>query len=286
MLCLIVQISQRSTSLKRMIRHMSIFKQLIKSRVVQPGAVAAGIQQPHVNHELHPMKLLRPRARLDSYTLRGLVRKFPPTVVFLMETKSKNNKIESLKHNYGFQKGFSKPPVGSAGGLSLWWDDNIDLEVKGFSKYFIDIIITDNQRGTHYMERHIERRRRLAGTFWRVSSDIPTFHGYAVVISTKSYGLLRKGVVRSSLPTDPTTFTTSWRRRGSLIWVTRDRASLGGLTCRMVFLFKKDLIEFWGTYYGRSHGLILPLVTTRPSVRITIHWSWRQPCIIKIIEGS
>ncbi|KAI5313629.1 hypothetical protein L3X38_042805 [Prunus dulcis] len=67
-----------------------------------------------------------------------------------METKSKDNRIESLKRSCGFQKGFSVPPVGSAGGLSLWWDDNIDLEVKGFSKKFIDTIITDNQRGTHY----------------------------------------------------------------------------------------------------------------------------------------
>ncbi|KAH0983077.1 hypothetical protein GBA52_010254 [Prunus armeniaca] len=217
---------------------------------------------------------------LTVRTLRGLVRKFWPTVVFLMETKSKDNKIESLKRSCGFQKGTL---VGSVEGLSLWWDDNIDLEVKGFSKKFIDTSIT-GLRG--YMECHIERRMRLAGTFSKVSSNIPTFHGYAVVISTKSYGLLRKGVVLSSLPTDPATFTTSWRRRGSLIWVTRDRASLRGLTCRMVCLFRKGSIEFWGTYHGRSHGQILPSVTTRPSVRITIHWSWRKPCIIEIIEGS
>ncbi|CAB4273133.1 unnamed protein product [Prunus armeniaca] len=66
MLCLIVQISLRSTSLKRMIGHMSIFKQLIRSRAVQPEVVVAGLQQPHVNHELHPMELSRPRAELDS----------------------------------------------------------------------------------------------------------------------------------------------------------------------------------------------------------------------------
>ncbi|CAB4303648.1 unnamed protein product [Prunus armeniaca] len=64
-----------------------------------------------------------------------------------METKSKDNKIESLKRSCGFQKGTL---VGSVGGLSLWWDDNIDLEVKGFSKKFIDTSITDNQRGMHY----------------------------------------------------------------------------------------------------------------------------------------
>lgn len=52
-----------------------------------------------------------------------------------------------MKRSCGFHKEFCVPPVGSAGRLCLWWDESIELEVKGFSKKFIDTFITDKQKG-------------------------------------------------------------------------------------------------------------------------------------------
>ncbi|KAM1182572.1 hypothetical protein ACFX13_001049 [Malus domestica] len=38
----------------------------------------------------------------------------------------------------GYLNGFNVAHVGSAGGLSLWWDNTICVEVKESSKHFID----------------------------------------------------------------------------------------------------------------------------------------------------
>ncbi|KAM2001864.1 hypothetical protein ACFX15_025652 [Malus domestica] len=37
-----------------------------------------------------------------------------------------------------YNNGFDVAPVGRAGGLSLWWDDSVQLNVRDSSKHFID----------------------------------------------------------------------------------------------------------------------------------------------------
>ncbi|XP_070667886.1 uncharacterized protein [Malus domestica] len=43
----------------------------------------------------------------------------------------------------GFSKGFNVSPVGRAGGLSLWWDDSMEVHVMFSSKNVIDAIVRD-----------------------------------------------------------------------------------------------------------------------------------------------
>ncbi|KAM2486233.1 hypothetical protein ACFX1W_038326 [Malus domestica] len=58
--------------------------------------------------------------------LHGLIRKYRPSVVFLMETKMQNHRIVGVRRRMGFVNGWDVLPVGSAGGLSLWWDDSLE----------------------------------------------------------------------------------------------------------------------------------------------------------------
>ncbi|KAH0983087.1 hypothetical protein GBA52_010264 [Prunus armeniaca] len=205
-----------------------------------------------------------------------------------METKSKDNKIESLKRSCGFQKGTL---VGSVGGLSLWWDDNIDLEVKGFSKKFIDTSITDNQRGMHYRASWVYGMpyREEKEACWNFLEGVLKYTDLPWLCGGDFNEILWSFEKRGGFeqPSNRPCYLHNFMEKAGLIDLGyQDRASLRGLTGRMVCLFRKGSIEFWGTYHGRSHGQIIPSVTTRPSVRITIHWSWRKPCIIEIIEGS
>ncbi|KAM1797922.1 hypothetical protein COP2_032871 [Malus domestica] len=41
----------------------------------------------------------------------------------------KNHIIEGLRRRMGFNKGFDVPPNGAARGLSLWWNDLVEVMV-------------------------------------------------------------------------------------------------------------------------------------------------------------
>ena len=51
--------------------------------------------------------------------LHDLVRCWNPKIVFLMETKSKKNRMERIKNRIGFANGLIVPSVGRSGGIAL-----------------------------------------------------------------------------------------------------------------------------------------------------------------------
>lgn len=61
--------------------------------------------------------------------LHGLISKHRPVVIFLLETKMKNHKIEGVRRRMGYLNGFDVPPVGAAGGLSLWWNGSVEVNI-------------------------------------------------------------------------------------------------------------------------------------------------------------
>lgn len=77
--------------------------------------------------------------RLDTVVqaLHGLIRKYRPSVVLLSETKMKNQKIIGVRMRMGFANGCDVPLVGSAGGLSLWWDDSLKVKVMSSNRNLI-----------------------------------------------------------------------------------------------------------------------------------------------------
>ena len=46
-----------------------------------------------------------------------LVRRWNPKIVFLMETKSRKNRVERIKNRIGFANGLIVPSVGRSGGI-------------------------------------------------------------------------------------------------------------------------------------------------------------------------
>lgn len=75
---------------------------------------------------------------LTVRSLREMIRKKSHSIVFLMETKQKHNRLSKIAKEMGFSYDIAVDPDGMAGGLCLWWDDRVKIEVSGKSKNLID----------------------------------------------------------------------------------------------------------------------------------------------------
>ena len=77
--------------------------------------------------------------------LHDIVRRWNPKVVFLMETKAKNRRMERIKNIIGLENGLFVPCVGRKGGLAMLWARDIDLKIKRYSLNHIDAIINNTE---------------------------------------------------------------------------------------------------------------------------------------------
>ena len=75
--------------------------------------------------------------------LRNLVQQWNPKIVFLMETKVGVRRMTKVKEMIGFSNGLIVPSKGKSGGIVLLWTREIDVEIKSFSRFHIDAIVTD-----------------------------------------------------------------------------------------------------------------------------------------------
>ncbi|KAB2614065.1 hypothetical protein D8674_036381 [Pyrus ussuriensis x Pyrus communis] len=73
--------------------------------------------------------------------LHGLIRKKRPSMIFLSETKMKDHRILGVRRRLGYVYGFDVSPIGSSGGLSLWWEDNLEVNIIFSSKHIIDAVM-------------------------------------------------------------------------------------------------------------------------------------------------
>lgn len=73
--------------------------------------------------------------------LRGLTRKHRPTMIFLFETQMKDHRLDGIRKRLGYSLGFHVSPISQAGGLSLWWQDTLNVNVLFSSKHIIDACV-------------------------------------------------------------------------------------------------------------------------------------------------
>ncbi|KAI5316585.1 hypothetical protein L3X38_036292 [Prunus dulcis] len=78
---------------------------------------------------------------LTVRALGRLIYKHRPPAVFLMKTKMRSNSIDGVRRRMGFDNCFNMDPVGVAGGLSLWWDNSVEIEVLFSTPNLIDSTI-------------------------------------------------------------------------------------------------------------------------------------------------
>ncbi|CAL1392116.1 unnamed protein product [Linum trigynum] len=77
--------------------------------------------------------------------LGSTIRFQKPQIVFLSETKLKKSGWEKTMRELGFKYGNGVPVEGKSGGLCLFWQEGVNLEIKGTTKFFMDAVIKDDR---------------------------------------------------------------------------------------------------------------------------------------------
>ena len=80
----------------------------------------------------------QPRVVLE---LTELVKKKSPSIIFLMETKSKEQYLKKLCSKLKLENVHIEPRVNVGGGLALYWKNKIDLKVLDSTPTYIDTVV-------------------------------------------------------------------------------------------------------------------------------------------------
>ena len=63
--------------------------------------------------------------------LRTLTKRFAPSIVCIVETQIEGSRVENMVGTLGFNKSFAVSSSGRSGGLCIFWNDEIKVEVIG-----------------------------------------------------------------------------------------------------------------------------------------------------------
>jgi endonuclease/exonuclease/phosphatase family metal-dependent hydrolase len=79
--------------------------------------------------------------------LRNVAQGYHPDILFLSETLSKAKKMENIRVKLKFDACLSVDVEGRSGGLSVMWKQNVQCSILNYSRNFINLIVTDGDRG-------------------------------------------------------------------------------------------------------------------------------------------
>ncbi|CAM8913773.1 unnamed protein product [Rhodiola kirilowii] len=77
--------------------------------------------------------------------LAEMVRIHRAVVVGLQETKIDDGRLVAIRRRLGLKNGVQVSRQGVAGGIALWWKEEISLRILSYSKYHIDAVIEDEE---------------------------------------------------------------------------------------------------------------------------------------------
>jgi hypothetical protein len=75
--------------------------------------------------------------------LRDFARCFAPSILCVIETQVHRSRVEGLRHTLGYDHSFAVSSSGRSGGLGIFWDNGIKIEILPYSQYHIDAIVTE-----------------------------------------------------------------------------------------------------------------------------------------------
>ena len=69
--------------------------------------------------------------------LRDFAKKFTPTVLCIVETQVKGARVEALANTLGYDNAYAIDSQGRSGGIGIFWNNTINVEILGDSVYHI-----------------------------------------------------------------------------------------------------------------------------------------------------
>ncbi|KAL9681016.1 hypothetical protein QQ045_012797 [Rhodiola kirilowii] len=76
--------------------------------------------------------------------LTELVRVYRQKIVGLSETKMDSRRISSIQNKLGFSYGFAVDSRGAAGGIALWWSEDLNITLISYSDLHIDALVLED----------------------------------------------------------------------------------------------------------------------------------------------
>lgn len=98
--------------------------------------------------------------------LCALIRAHHPKMVFLSETGQSEYRMRNLRWRLGFRQCFVVESRNNGGGIALYFDESISVQLQSYSERHIDVLIKENRndpvwRSTFvYVEPRLENRHR------------------------------------------------------------------------------------------------------------------------------
>jgi hypothetical protein len=78
--------------------------------------------------------------------LRDLAKLFKLTVFCVLETQLHKTWVEGLARQLGYNQSFAVSSSGRSGGLAMFWNNEINLQILSYSQYHLDAVITERDR--------------------------------------------------------------------------------------------------------------------------------------------
>lgn len=87
--------------------------------------------------------------------LKQLCKAHMPTIVFLMETRAPEGRIENIRRRLKFQNCFCVEARGKSGGLALFWTDEVQVQIMSSSQNIIHTSVLVNSSGVLFDSSYV-----------------------------------------------------------------------------------------------------------------------------------
>jgi hypothetical protein len=71
-------------------------------------------------------------------------------LLFVMETKINSKRTEKLRNALGFSSSFAVSSIGLSGGIGLFWNSEITVDLKSFNSNHIDVLVQPRDGGAQW----------------------------------------------------------------------------------------------------------------------------------------
>ncbi|KAF7835731.1 reverse transcriptase [Senna tora] len=90
--------------------------------------------------------------RWDGKELKRLCRVYKPSIVFLMEIRMKEKKMDRMRKKCcGLENGFYVDAMGKSGGMALWWSNEVDImHIRGSKNIIHGLVCSKMLEGASY----------------------------------------------------------------------------------------------------------------------------------------
>ena len=75
--------------------------------------------------------------------VREFANKFAPTLLCIVETQLEGTRVEALAGTFGYDNSFAIDSRGRSGGIGIFWNNEIKVEILGYSDYHVDCSVEE-----------------------------------------------------------------------------------------------------------------------------------------------